>query len=131
MMLVPALMLVLICLGTIAIDLALLHGAHRSAHRIVSAAADDAAAMIDTDELQRTGTLVVDRSRAVRVVNVHMATARLPGELASDPSVRVGSDGSTVTVTVELLIDHVMLRAVPGRPEHERVVVTATARLNR
>ncbi len=130
-MLVPAMMLVLICLGTIAIDLALLHGAHRSAHRIVSAAADDAAAMIDTEELQRSGELVVDPARALRVVDAHMRTARLPGELASEPSVRIGRDGSTVTVTVELLVAHVMLRAVPGRSEHERVVVTATARLNR
>lgn len=130
-MLVPALMLVLICLGTIAIDLALLHGAHRSAHRIVSAAADDAAAMIDTEELQRSGELLVDPARARRVVDAHLAVAQLPGRLAAEPSVRIGGGGSTVTITVEMLIDHVMLRAIPGRSDHERVVITATARLNR
>lgn len=124
-------MLVLICLGTIAIDLTLLHGAHRSAHRTVSAAADDAAAMIDTEELQRSGGLTIDPGRARRVVDAHLSTVSLPGDLVSEPTVRVGDEGSTVTVTIELLVDHVMLRAVPGRADSERIVVTATARLNR
>ena len=48
-------LLVLLCLGGVAVDLTIVHGAHRGAHRIVSAAADDAAAMIDTDLLQESG----------------------------------------------------------------------------
>lgn len=131
LMLVPAMMLVLICLGTIAIDMAVLHGAHRSAHRTVSSAADDAASMIDEAELQRSGRLVVDPVRARRVAAAHLVTARLPGRLVSEPAVHIGDGGSTVTVTAELTVDHVMLRAIPGRPDHERMIVTATARLNR
>lgn len=131
LILVPSMTLVLMCLGAIAIDLSLLHGAHRSAHRIVSAAADDAAAMIDTEELQRSGDLVIDPSRARTIVQAHLDTASLPGRPIGEARVDVDPGAATVTVTVELLVEHVMLRSVPGRAPHERMTITAAGRLNR
>lgn len=129
--LVPALLLVFICLGGIAIDLSLVHGAHRSAHRTLSGAADDAAAMIDTSELQLTGDLRIDSDAAERVALAHLRLADLPGRMVGTPTVDVDADGAVVTVRAELDVDHVMLRALPGHPDHQQIWVEASARLNR
>lgn len=131
LVLVPTLMLVLIALGGIAIDLSLVHGAHRAAHRAVSSAADDAASMIDTRLLQRTGEVRIDPDAARRAATAELAAAAMPGHLSGTPSVVVDPVGTTVVVTIELDVDRVMLRALPGQPDHERIRVSATARLDR
>lgn len=131
LILVPAMMLVLFCLGGIAIDMTLVHGAHRSAHRVVSAAADDAAGMIDAAALQRTGELTIDPVAARQVALDQIDAMRLPGRVVDGPSVGVAAAGDTVTVAVTLEIDHVMLRAVPGHDDHEQIHVVAEGRLNR
>ncbi len=81
MVLVPTMALVVFALAGLAIDLSLVHSAHRALHRSVSAAADDAAAMIDQRHLQMTGELRVDTTAAQRIVEAHLATATLPGDL--------------------------------------------------
>ena len=131
LMLVPAMLLVLICLGGIAIDLTVVHGAHRSAHRSVTAAADDAAAMIDSSLLQQTGELRIDPIAARQVALSQMDPDQLPGRIADGPWVIVDDSGTVATVGVVLDIDHVMLRALPGHPDDERITVVAQARLNR
>ncbi len=131
LVLVPTMMLVLLCLAGIAIDLTLLHGAHRTAHRAVTSAADDAAAMIDQGELQTTGRLVVDADAARRVALAELDTMTLPGRRLGAPDVVVDAERGTVTITLELAVDHVVLAAVPGHPGDERVRVVARGRLNR
>jgi hypothetical protein len=131
LMLVPAMLLVLICLGGIAIDLTVVHGAHRGAHRSVTAAADDAAAMIDSSLLQQTGELRIDPTAARQVALSQMDPEQLPGRIADGPWVIVDDSGTVATVGVVLDIDHVMLRALPGHPDDERITVVAQARLNR
>ena len=131
LVLVPAMLLVLLCLGGVAVDLTIVHGAHRSAHRIVSAAADDAAAMIDTDLLQESGELRVDPELARRVALAQLDAMVLPGTVVGSPVVTVSAAGDVVTIAVDLDIDHVMLRGVPGHPDHQQIHVAASARLNR
>ena len=131
LMLVPAMLLVLICLGGIAIDLSVMHGAHRSAHRSITASADDAAAMIDSSLLQETGDLRIDPIAARRIALSQMEAVQLPGRVADGPWVVVDDSGSVVTVGVVLDVDHVMLRALPGHEDRERITVIARARLNR
>jgi len=131
LVLVPAMLLVLLCLGGVAVDLTIVHGAHRGAHRIVSAAADDAAAMIDTDLLQESGELRVDPELARRVALAQLDAMVLPGTVVGSPVVTVSAAGDVVTIAVDLDIDHVMLRAVPGHPDHQQIHVAASARLNR
>ncbi len=131
LVLVPAMLLVLMCLGGLAIDLSLLHGAHRSAHRVVSAAADDAAAMIDTEHLQLTGELRIDPAAAQRVALAQVGTMTLPGRQVGPVRVEVDPQGTTVTVSVAVEVAHVMLRALPGGPDRQRLDVVAHARLNR
>jgi hypothetical protein len=124
-------MLVLLCLSGIAIDLTLLHGAHRAAHRAVSSAADDAAAMIDAEALQTSGELRIDPSAARRVALAQLSTMTLPGRPIGPPTVVVDTDLTTVTVTQELTVDHVVLDALPGHPADQRLRVVARGRLNR
>lgn len=129
-MLVPTLMLVSIVLAGIAIDLSLIHGAHRSTHRVVSSAADDAAGMLDERQLQLTGELRIDPERARSVAMAHVDRSRLPGSLV-DARVVVSPAGDLVEVTVEIAVQHVVLRAAPGHGDQQRLVVTARSRLHR
>ncbi len=131
LILVPTLLLVMMSLGGIAIDMSMLHGAHRSVHRTASAAADDAASMIDRAELQVSGQLRIDASAARALAIAEVQSASLPGELVGPVDVVVGDDGATVTVALRVRIGHVMLQAVPGAPDHEVVSVRVTGRLNR
>lgn len=124
-------MLVLLCLAGIAIDLTVLHGAHRAAHRAVSSAADDAAAMIDDEELQSSGQVLIDPDAARRVAVAQLDTMTLPGHRIGEPEVVVDGDRGTVTITLELAVDHVVLAALPGHPGDERIRVVARGRLNR
>jgi Flp pilus assembly protein TadG len=127
LVLVPAMVLVLLCLAAIAIDMSLVHAVHRDAHRVASVAADDAAAMIDERQLQVSGDLVIDPERAEQVVRAHVASVRLAGELV-DVEVRPRA----TTVDVQLTVDapHVVLPSFPGRDDSTRLVVIGRGRLH-
>lgn len=127
LVLLPAMVLVLLSLGAIAIDLSLVHSVHRDAHRVASAAADDAAAMIDERQLQITGALVIDPAEAERVVRAHLSGTRLAGDL-----VDVEVQPSDTTVDVRLTVDapHVLLASFPGRADSTRLVVVSRGRLH-
>ena len=111
LVLVPAMMLVLIVLAGIAVDLVASHVAQRSLYRTVSAAADDAAGMIDGRRLQADGSLTIDDAAAERVVRTRLATSDLPGPVTEAV---VDTDDTTVEVRVRVLIPRIFLRAVPG-----------------
>ena len=127
LVLLPAMVLVLLSLGAIAIDLSIVHSVHRDAHRVASAAADDAAAMIDERQLQITGALVIDPAEAERVVRAHLSGAHLAGDL-----VGVEVQPSETTVDVRLTVDapHVLLASFPGRDDATRLVVVSRGRLH-
>lgn len=129
LMLVPALMLVLLSLGAIAVDLTALHGAHRRAHRVVSAAADDAAGMLDSRLIQETGELRIDPEAAGAVVTAHLDSASLPGTQIGPTQVTVSDDGTAVLVAVHVRIEHVLLPSLPGSDQADIVTVSATGRL--
>src|SRR3954453_130837 len=76
---VPAMTLVLLALAGIAVDLTALHGAHRSVHRSVWAAADEGAGVGDGREGQASGRAVIDPEAATRLATAHLPTAQLPG----------------------------------------------------
>lgn len=146
LMLVPALLLVLMTLGGVGVDMALTHSAQRAAYKTLSAAADDAAGMLDGARLQADGTVALDRSAAERVARAHLGV--LPAEVG-DRAVgaarigaveslpyRVVSSGVTttddsVTITATIEVDHIFLGAVPGLQDRSRVTVTTTGRLLR
>jgi hypothetical protein len=65
------------------------------------------------------------------VAIAELDTMTLPGRRIGMPEVVVDADQGTVTITLELAIDHVVLGALPGHPGDERLRVVARGRLNR
>lgn len=127
-MLVPAMTLVVVALAGIAVDLSALHSAHRSLHRSVSAAADDAAAMIDQRHLQLTGEVRIDAAAAQRVTAAHLATVSLPGELV-ELRTDVDRARGTVTVTATVVVRRILLPASVSSGRDESLHVSARARV--
>ncbi|MBS1838563.1 MAG: hypothetical protein JST64_12800 [Actinobacteria bacterium] len=103
--------LVLVVLGAIALDLTAVAGAQRSAERVLAAAVDDAAGMIDSRAHQIDGTVRIDTARAERYVVARIDAARLPGRVVE---VRVAVTDTVVEATVRVQTPHIFLRAVPG-----------------
>jgi len=140
-MLAPALVLVLMGLGALGADLALLHAAHRSAYRSLSAAADDAAAMVDARELQLSGAVRLDPQRAEAVARAHLGLLGQPGshraegawaEPAFDvTAAEIDADPArgTVQITATVEVDHVFLAAVPGIDSTTEIRVSTTGRM--
>lgn len=118
--------LVTIMLLGVAIDLTSMHVAQRRAQRVVAAAADDAAGLIDTRRVQLDGTVVVDPDDARAYVIARVTTAGLPGRL---DHLEIDVEEDAVHVHLLLEVDHILLGAVPGLDDHEVVPVRASARL--
>ena len=125
-MLVPATMLILIVLGGIAVDLTAVHGAQRSTYRIASAAADDAAGMIDHRLLQETGQVRIDEPAARRVIAAQLGSADLPGQV---DGVTVAVGPNTVDLRFSVRVTHVFLSAVPGVDDAQDVPIAVRGRL--
>jgi hypothetical protein len=134
-MLVPAMLLVLIVLGGIGVDMAITHSAQRSAHKTLSAAADDAAGMIDAARQQTDGTVVLDQAAARNVALAHLGP--LPTELGGGDNglpyrvveADVSTTDHTITITARIEVDHIFIGAVPGVSRTSTVTVTTTGRL--
>lgn len=136
-MLAPALVLVVLVLGAIAVDLSLVHAARRSAYRSLSAAADDAAAMVDSAEFQRSGEVRLDPDSAERVVRAHLGV--LDGDappgfsepafrvLDADVAVDVPAGRVRIAATVE--VAHVFGPAVPGLDDTTTISMSVTGRM--
>lgn len=136
LMLVPAMLMVVMVLGGIAVDLSLAYSAQRSLYRTLSAAADDAASMVDTRAHQINGSVRLDTDAATRVARTHLGvvesnlgadTARAhPTNELLDSSVLVTADSVTVTATVS--VEHIFMKAVPGSPDSSEVTVVAVGK---
>lgn len=129
LILVPTMLLVVIALGAIAVDLTALHVAQRSTQRVAATAADDAAAMLDTRQVQVDGTVRIDEGAARRVAVAHARTASLAGALQEPVDVRVAPDGSTVTVTLRVRVRDLIGGPLRGDDAETEIRATATARL--
>lgn len=129
LMLVPAIILIFFVLGSIAIDLTAIFLAQRSAQRSVSAAADDAAGMLDTRLIQQNGDIQINPEAARRVALAHITT-RVPAATLHGPViVTVSTDRKSVDVRITIRVPHIMMRALPGRPAYEDLTVTSTGRI--
>ena len=131
LVLVPTMLLVLLLLGGLAVDMSLLHASQRRAERIAAAAADDAAGMLDLEQIQLTGQLDIEPTAARRVAAAHVTTASQHGADVELVDVRVDASGDRVRVRVRTLTPAVLLRSLPGRAEHQWVSASATGRGHR
>ncbi|MFV0317955.1 MAG: hypothetical protein ACK5O2_13475 [Microthrixaceae bacterium] len=136
-MLAPALVLVVLVLGAIAVDLSLAHTARRSAYRSLSAAADDAAGMIDQVEFQRSGIVRLDPQAARRVARAHLGL--LDGEVPEgfaapafevlEADVDVDVTDATVRIDALVEIPTVMMPAIAGLSDVSSTRIVVTGRM--
>jgi hypothetical protein len=124
-LLLPAAVLVLIVLGAIAVDLALVQGGQRRLVDLAGTLATDAVGQVDAEAALATGALAVDLAAAQR--HADRATAAL---VATDARLRSAScvvavDGDGVVVTCRGTVDPVVGRGLPGNGPR---LITATDR---
>ena len=114
LLLVPAGMLVLLILGAIAVDSAVVLLGQRELGSAVSAAANDAAAAAFADApFYEGGAVQLDLSRAQQVAQQSFA-ARRPGGLELTRPLDVTIAGRQICVSAEATVRHVFSPSVPG-----------------
>lgn len=115
LMLMPAAVLVLVVLGAIAVDSAVVYLAEREVGSAAAAAANDAAgaAMSDGDFYRSGGEVTLDPGRAAAVAQAS-AAARLPRELELLGPPRVEVAGRQVCVRVAARVRRIFAPAIPG-----------------
>ncbi len=122
-MLMPAAVLIVLLLGAIAVDSAIVYLGQRQAYNVAFDAANDAAgAGFDADIARETGEIVFDPARietlaADAVEAAAISDLRLVGTSVTD---------GIVAVTVEIEIDHLFVQAF-GRDADEPIRMTARA----
>ena len=102
LMLVPAGVVIVLLLGAIAVDAAIVYLEQRQAYNIAFDAANDAAgAGLDRDELRGSGDLVFDPAAVRAIAADTVAAAEVDGLTLVD-AVPDGNGGVTVTVRVHV-----------------------------
>jgi hypothetical protein len=126
LMLMPAGLLIVLVLASIAVDMSVVHLRKRQAFELAAAAANDAAtAGVDQGRLRTTHDYVLDPERARAVVTDVVAASELASELARPPVVTVTDAGVRVELALEA--DYIFADVVPGAPDGTEVSASATA----
>lgn len=129
LMLMPAAVLIVILLGSIAVDVAIAFLGEREALSLATAAANDAAtAALDEEHFRRTGEFRLDHRRAEAIVDAALeaASSELRG-LDHDVTFPMVDGTEAVRVVVAGTVDYVFAEAIPGAPDGLRVEAAATA----
>jgi Flp pilus assembly protein TadG len=129
LMLMPAAVLIVIVLGSIAVDFAIAFLGEREAASLAAAAANDAAtAAVDEQAFRRTGEFRIDEARARRVARAALeASSSELDAIEIDVAVTTAGGEPAVTVTVRGTVHYVFAPAIPGAPHGTEVEATATA----
>lgn len=130
-MLMPAGVLVLIVLGAIMVDFAVVFLGEREVANAAAGAANDAAvAAISEEHFQKEGEICIDWDRALQVAHESYAarSADFLARLAA-PQVDLGYHGDepSVTVSAEADIDMIFSSALPGVATRRTVSAVAVA----
>lgn len=126
MMLMPAGVLILLILASLALDRAIVFGAQRNLVAVAQAAANDAvAAGVDPDALRGDGRVVLDPGRVDRAIALVVAAER------DDIKVAWQIRGASVEVRLQSNVRYLFGPAVPGGRSTERLSATAEAELRR
>jgi len=125
-MLMPAAVLVVIILGAIAVDQAVVFTRQRELIAAAEAAANDAAGYgIDRDAFYRLNQVVFRLDRATEAAQ---AALEARGTAAA-PTVRLSPDGTRVEVSLRAEVPYLFAKAVPGAPDSTEVRARASAAL--
>lgn len=121
-MLMPAAVVIVLLLGAIAVDSAIVYLEQRQAYNVAFDAANDAAgAGVDRDAARNTGAFVYDPNRVEELAAAAVEGAEMEGLTL----VSAVPDGDGVAVTVEVHVRHLFGQAFGGRSSE---VLRLTAR---
>jgi hypothetical protein len=126
LMLVPAGLLVVLVMASIAVDMALVQLRQRQAHDLAAGAANDAATAAADQAALRTGDVLIDGDRARAVVARIVAASEHAPQVVGTPRVSVVG-GGRVEVEISLYADYIFAGVVPGSPDGLTVTATASA----
>lgn len=126
LMLMPAAVLVLLVLSSLALDRALVFGEQRDLVATAQAAANDAVtAGVDPDRLRGDGVVELDAERVQRAI------ARVVQAEGADVEVEWSIDGRSVVVRLRREVRLLFSPAVPGGDRQQRITAVARADLRR
>lgn len=126
LMLMPAAVLIVLVLGALAVDRAVVFGAQRDLINTAQAAANDAVTLgIDVDQVRAGGDVQYDPARIEAAIRRSLSQA--------DGAVLTGwtIQGDQLVVRLEKRVEYVFTKGVPGAPDTAVVRATARARLLR
>jgi uncharacterized membrane protein len=125
LMLLPACVLIVLVLASIAVDMSLVHLRQRQGFDVAAAAANDAATAAADRRLLRSGQFSLDSALAEQVVVDAVAASDLAPHVVGRAAVVV--DGATVEVSVTVAAEHLFTGVMPGAPDRSLVTATASA----
>jgi hypothetical protein len=125
LLLVPAALLIVLVMASIAVDMSLVHLRRRQAYDLAAGAANDAVTAAADEGSLRAGGYRVDPDRAQQVVERIVAASDLAPDVAAPPTVRV--TGDSVSVEVSLYADYIFAGVIPGTPDGTTVTASASA----
>jgi hypothetical protein len=126
LLLVPAAVLVLVVLASIAIDSAAAFLGQRELANAATAAARDAATAISDSRFYGGGVVAVDPLQADRVARASIAARDMRGVTLSEP-VSVTVAGRQVCVSLTGRVERIVARSLPGVPARVTVRARSTA----
>lgn len=126
--LAPAAVLVLVILGALAVDSAVVFLGQRQLSEAASSAATNAVSAISRSAFYRQGRVVIDSARATQVADETVASEDLSAARLSSPPVVI-VEGDQVCVRLVALVRPIFGRAIPGMgsPVQVHAVSVATA----
>lgn len=127
-LLAPAGVLVLVVLGAIAVDLALVQGAQRRLVDLAGTVATDAIGQVDVEGALGTGRLAVDTAAAQRHANRSSAAVGASDSRLRDVGCVVSVGDVEVTVTCRAEVDAIIGRGIPGAPSSRTITARDLAR---
>jgi hypothetical protein len=125
LLLVPAALLIVLVMASIAVDMSLVHLRRRQAYDLAAGAANDAVTAAADEGSLRAGGYRVDPDRAQQVVERIVAASDLAPDVAAPPTVRV--TGDSVAVEVSLYADYIFAGVIPGTRDGTTVTASASA----
>lgn len=125
LLLMPAAVLIVVILASLAVDRAVIFGAQRELVGTAQVAANDAAGIgVDPEVLHGDGKIDYDLARID-------AAVQRAASATEGASVRWHIQGNQITVVIERDVDLIFARGVPGASHHTHVTATASAILRR
>jgi hypothetical protein len=127
LMLMPAAVLSVILLGSIAVDFAVVHLGERDLVTVAAAAANDAATYgIDQERFRQDGAIRLDRQRVLEAVRRSLSAHGAEVEV-TEVDVEVDDATATVRVTLAGRVDYIFARAIPGVDHSTTIRATSEA----